>query len=143
MEPDFHNGQYLLVNKISYHFGSPNRGDVIIFRYPLDTEKIYIKRVIGLPGEIVEIKNGQIYINDKRLDEPDELDEIDYERNANYGPVQVPEDSYFVLGDNRPDSSDSRGGWYVPAENIVGKVWLCYWPPGEWGLSPAYSATLK
>jgi signal peptidase I len=145
MKPSFYDGQYLLVNKVSYHFGSPQRGDVIILHPPPAPEELYIKRIIGLPDEEVEIRDGRVYIDGNRLDEPDYLDEYPspYKAPYNYGPERVPEDSYFVLGDNRPISYDSHDWGFVPAENIVGKVWICYWPPGDWGLSPAYSATLE
>ena len=141
METSFHDGQYLLVNKLSYHFGSLERGDVIIFHYPPNPGQLYIKRIVGLPQERVEIRDGEVYINGKLLEEPICIHSTYPEGNNT--PMTVPPDEYFVLGDNRNHSSDSRSWGTVPRENIVGEVWLCYWPPGEWGLSPGYEATLR
>ncbi len=145
MEPSFHEGQRLLVNKVTYHFGSPQRGDVIIFHSPTNPSEAYIKRVIGLPGERVEIKQGDVYINGKLLQEPDYIPKT-YANSAN---TLVPPDRYFVLGDNRNHSNDSPDwvaiteGGAIPEEDIIGKVWLCFWPLSEWGLSPSYSATVE
>lgn len=135
MEPSFHNGQYLLVDKITYRFSSPDRGDVIIFHPPTAPNKLYIKRVIGCPGDEIEIKEGNIYINGDELEETPDFDQINYELDS----IIVPEDNYFVLGDNRDSSGDSHLGWTVPSDQIVGRVWIRYWPPGDWGLSPSYS----
>ncbi len=135
MEPNFHDGEYLLVNKLAYKLGHPQRNDVIIFRFPLDETKNYIKRVIGLPDEKVQIISGQVYINDVLVPEHYPINHADY----SWGPAVVPSGSYFVLGDNRPESSDSHYWGYVPARDIIGKSWLCYWPPGLWGLVPDYS----
>jgi signal peptidase I len=138
MDPSFHNGQYLLVNKASYHLHSPRRGDVIVFQYPLNPSELYIKRIIGLPGERVEIRNNQVYIDDELLEEPEYIPST-----PNRGsPITVPPDEYFVLGDNRNHSADSRAGWTVPRDNIIGKTWLSYWPPGDWGMSPTYAWSL-
>jgi signal peptidase I len=133
MEPSFHNGQYLVVNKAIYFFRAPQRGEVIVFYK--ESGLAYIKRIISLPGDVIEIKDGELYINGRLLQEPPYIPSDYY----SYGPKKIPPDCYFVLGDNRIHSSDSRGGWTVPREDIVGKAWLCYWPPGEWGLSPSYS----
>ena len=146
MEPSFHDGQYILANKLTYHFSSPKRGDVIIFHYPLNPSELYIKRVIGLPGERVEIVNGRVYIDEGKgsgfqlLEEPEYIPSIDYQMSPT--PV-LPPDEYFVLGDNRNNSSDSHVWGTVPRENIIGKTWLRYWPPSKWGLSPSYSFTLQ
>jgi signal peptidase I len=135
MEPSFHNGQYLLVNKAIYFFHAPQRGEAIVFYK--EPGLAYIKRVIGLPGDVIEIKDGELYINGKLLQEPPYIPPDCYHRYM--APEKILPDHYFVLGDNRNHSSDSRRGWTVPQEDIVGKVWLCYWPPDEWGLSPSYS----
>ncbi len=135
MEPNFHNGQYLLVNKLTYKIGHPERNDVIVFHFPLDETKNYIKRVIGLPGEKVEVKNGQVYVNDVLVPEAYEIHQAFY----NYGPTTVPADQYFVLGDNRPESSDSHFWGFVPMRDIVGKAWISYWPPSMWGIIPDYA----
>ena len=152
MEPYVHNGQDWLVNKISYHFHDPQRGDVIVLHAPDSEGTLLIKRVIGLPGDTIEVRDGQIYITE------DGKRTVLKEESANVAsplyqmsPVTVPPGEYFVLGDNRNNSADSHVGWVtskgvlthtVPRENIVGKAWLCYWPPSEWRLCPTYSWNL-
>ena len=130
MEPNFHDGQFLLINKLAYKLGDLERGDVIVFRYPRDPSRDFIKRIIGLPGETVEIINGQVYINGQMLG-------IDYHTNEasyNSGAVTLGPDDLFVLGDNRPNSSDSHSWGLLPRDNIIGRVILSYWPPSEWGV---------
>ena len=114
MEPSLHNEQVLIINKLTYTFGEPGRGDIIVFTPPHITnpENDYIKRIIGLPGETVEIKNGLVYINDEPLDEP----YISEPFNGSMDKITVPQDEYFVLGDNRNNSDDSEDGWTVPRE---------------------------
>lgn len=125
----------VLVNKFIYDFTSPKRGDIIVFAPPdsLGAEHDYIKRVIGLPGEIVEIKNGNIYINGKLLEEDYQHVKPDYE----YGPVRVPENALFVLGDNRNKSFDSHvwGSW-LTLDKVKGKAFLRYWPLDRFSLLP-------
>lgn len=135
MESNFHDGQYLVVNKLAYLLHPPERGDVIIFHPPTNPEKEYIKRLIGLPGETVEIREGYVYIDGRRLEEP-YISQVN--RHGSWGPSVVGQDEYFVLGDNRNNSSDSRSWGMVPRKNIFGKAWLSYWPPQEWGLVPHY-----
>jgi len=135
MEPSLHDGQRLLVNKAAYFFNEPEGGDIIVFHPPNNPRAApYIKRVIGLPGNTVEIKGGIVYVNDSPRDEP-------YTKPPNYTFPQkkIPEDNYFVLGDNRNNSNDSHNDWTVPRQNIIGKAWLSIWPPREWGLAPKYS----
>ncbi|TET37237.1 MAG: signal peptidase I [Dehalococcoidia bacterium] len=134
MEPSFHNGQYLAVNKAVYWFGDPQRGEVIVFRSLENPDRDLIKRVIALPGETVEIKEGRVYIDGAPLDEPYIIEEPDY----TYPSRQVPPDFYFVLGDNRNSSSDSHVWGMLPREYIIGKAWFCYWPLSEWQLVPTY-----
>ncbi len=134
MSPNFHEGQYLVVNRLVYRLHPPQRSDVIIFHPPINPEKEYIKRVIGLPGEEVEIEKGQIIINGHPLKET----YIAYPGQGSWGPAIVGEDEYLVLGDNRNNSSDSRSWGMLPRGNIIGKAWLSYWPPREWGLVPHY-----
>ena len=134
MEPSLHNGQYLLVNEMVYHFHPPQRGDIIVFHSPNNPGKDFIKRVIAIPGDTVEIRDGQVYINGEVIEEP----YISEPPNYTYPPTQVGEDEYFVLGDNRNHSSDSHIWGMVPRENIIGKAWLCYWPLSQWGLAPNY-----
>ncbi|HOK54445.1 MAG TPA: signal peptidase I [Armatimonadota bacterium] len=125
MEPNLRTGERILGNKFVYRFVPPRRGDVIIFRYPNDPSKTYIKRVIGLPGETVEIRNGQVYINNRCLHEsyvvyiPEPQD---------YGPKVISQHSLFVLGDYRDQSNDSRYWGELPMENLRAKAWLRYWP---------------
>lgn len=135
MEPNFHDGQFLLVNKIQYLLAPPQRGDVIIFRYPLNPKKNFIKRVIGLPGEKVEIRAGKVFVNGVRLQEEYPYNFADYD----YGPITVGADEYFVLGDNRPESSDSHSWGLLPTKDLIGKAWVSYWPPDEWGVVPHFS----
>ncbi|MDW8067567.1 MAG: signal peptidase I [Anaerolineae bacterium] len=134
MEPTLHNGQYLVVSKIVYHFVEPRRGDIVVFVPPNGTGEDYIKRIIGLPGERVEIRDGVVWINGYRLDEPYLTSGIPYTGAWTLGP-----DEYFVLGDNRANSSDSHAWGPLPRKNIIGKAWLCYWPPQYWGLVAHYA----
>lgn len=135
MEPSLYEGQYLVVNKVVYWFHPPRRGDVIIFHSPENDGHDLIKRVIATPGEYVEIKDGKVYIDGTPLEEPYIAEEPHYDRP----PQQVPADCYFVLGDNRNNSSDSHIWGTLPEENVVGKAWLCYWPISKWQVVPNYS----
>ncbi len=137
MENSFHDQQRLLIirDRVTYAFHEPERGDVIIFHPPGNQRGDYIKRIIGLPGDTVEIKMGSVYVNDTKLDEPYIKDPPNY----TYPLTDVPEDNYFVLGDNRNISSDSHNGWMLPRQNIIGRVWLSIWPPDRWEVVPKYS----
>jgi len=139
MEPNLYNGQRLLINKIAY--SNPQRGDIIIFPPPhvANPDKDFIKRIIGLPGELIEIKDGIVYINGSLLDEP----YIEDNASIDMSLTVVPDGEYLVLGDNRSNSQDSRFGWTVPGESIVGKAWLSIWPPKDWGLAPNYDLQLE
>ncbi|MBI4187760.1 MAG: signal peptidase I [Chloroflexi bacterium] len=123
MEPSLQLGQRLLVSKVSYYVGDPKRGDVIVFQPMVDSAEDWVKRVIGLPGDTVEVKNSQVYVNDVALDEPYIPEPPAYSLDK----VTVPANSYFVLGDNRNASNDSHNGWFVPHQNIIGKVWVSLW----------------
>jgi|CXWL01.1.fsa_nt_gi signal peptidase I len=164
MEPSMHNNQYLLVNKALYYrldlgrlhdvlpflpgdtdgerhlFRPPNRGDIVVFRFPLDPKRDFIKRVIGIPGDSVEIRDEKVFVNGTALVE----NYILATSNYMYGPKTVPPGRYFVLGDNRRNSYDSHA-WgsscgtvdqceFVPEENIIGQAWITYWPFDELGL---------
>jgi len=130
MEPNFQQGDCIMVSKVSYRSSGPQRGDVIVFNPPFDSQFPFIKRVIGLPGETVEIKDGKVSINGTTLGE-DEY--IAAQPNYTMSATQVPENEYFVLGDNRNNSTDSSRGWTVPRDNIIGKAWFIYWPPSKLG----------
>jgi signal peptidase I len=133
MLPSFHQGEFLMVNKLTYHFSDPRRGDVIVFWPPFQSDYPFIKRVIGVPGDLVEVKDGQVYVNGSLLEETP-----DKSLSSNDISVLVEKDHYFVMGDNRSNSRDSTYGWTVPRDNIIGKSWLTYWPLSDWGLSPKY-----
>ena len=135
MEPNFHDGQFLLVNKIEYSFRAPQRGDVIVFRYPNQPSRDFIKRIIGLPGDKVEIQSTQLIINNEPLRESYPLNHGSY----NYGPTTLGPEEYFVLGDNRNNSSDSHSWGTLPTKNIIGKAWLSYWPVQWMGVVPQFS----
>ncbi|HEC92184.1 MAG TPA: signal peptidase I [Candidatus Atribacteria bacterium] len=124
MEPTLHDRERLIANKISYRFESPERGEIIIFRPPIGIKRNYIKRIIGVPGDKIEIINGEVYLNDEKLEEP----YVKYKSFENLPAFIVPPDSYFVLGDNRSNSSDSRYWGFVPRKNVVAKAWIVFWP---------------
>ncbi len=129
MEPSLHNGEFVIVNKLAYKFGGPERGDVIVFRYPRDPEQEYIKRVIGLPGDTVRVSGGEVYVNNQVIDEPYIAASPRYQSQWS-----IPENSLFVLGDNRNNSSDSHNWGPVPMEHVIGKALFVYWPPDQWGV---------
>ncbi|MCL4360095.1 signal peptidase I [Patescibacteria group bacterium] len=131
MEPNFHNNEFILTNKLSYRLGDPKRGDVVIFKSPENKDIDFIKRVIGLPGEQVTLKDNGIYINGQRLDEPYLAPDV-YIFGESYlhegQTIIVPQGDYFVLGDNRPHSSDSREFGPIAKTDFIGKAVLRYWP---------------
>ena len=138
MYPTLDNGEYLLTNKVTYRFSQPQFGDIIIFRAPHNEEYEYIKRIIGLPGDKIKISKGKFYLNGVVLDESlylaDDIITFQERYLKENVEITVPPDSYFVAGDNRPHSSDSRDFGPVPEDNIVGKAWLRYWPPQSVGI---------
>ncbi|HHY18657.1 MAG TPA: signal peptidase I [Firmicutes bacterium] len=125
MEPTLKNGQRILVEKISYLFSGPNRGDIVIFQNPKDDSEFYIKRVVGISGDELLIDNGALYLNGSLLEEPFAKEPISFPLKARY---LVPEGYFFVLGDNRNHSADSRFVGAIPLKNLLGKVILIYWP---------------
>jgi signal peptidase I len=151
MVDNLHNGQYLIIDKLSYSpwitnlfgFGGPQRGDVIVFEPPNRPGEDYVKRIIALSGETVEIDRGQVIINGEPLHETFQP------RIGTYSmpPLVVPQGQIFVLGDNRNNSNDSHNWGSLPIENIVGRAWVSYWPPELWGTiprdQPAEQTTLK
>ena len=152
MQPTLNEGAYVLVNKLVYlrfqpkeligllpfvdveeedsvfAFHAPRRGEVIIFRYPRDITRDFVKRVVGVPGDTVELKQGQLYVNDALIDEP----YITSPDSRNVERLLVPENAYYVLGDNRRVSNDSRDWGPVPTDNIVGRAWVSFWPLDRW-----------
>jgi len=136
MTPGIMEGQRIFVNKAAYFFGEPERGDIVVFRKPdVNSDKPLIKRIIGLPGEVVTIEQGRVYINGGPLDEPYLRDTPLYMLAA----YPVPENHYFVLGDNRNGSYDSHYGWTVDRDVIIGKAWLSIWPLDTLGFAPNYA----
>lgn len=158
MEPTLETGQYLIINKAVYWkldaesvetfvpgiadqlgeqprflFGGPQRGDVIVFRYPKDLSRDFVKRIIAVPGDTIEIKQGKVYVNDEAVIEDYLLAQPNYfvEKQIISGR------NYFVLGDNRNNSSDSHVWGNVPLENIIGRAWIRYWPPEQWEFIPS------
>lgn len=133
MEPNLHGGQYLIISKVIYRLHPPRRGDIIVFHHPRNPNRDLIKRVVGLPSETVEIRQGQVYIDDAHLKEPYVAYPGRYSVRYELGA-----DDFFVLGDNRPNSDDSHSWGVLKRDQIVGKAWISYWPPGEWGGVPHY-----
>ncbi|OGY93039.1 MAG: signal peptidase I [Candidatus Komeilibacteria bacterium RIFCSPLOWO2_01_FULL_53_11] len=126
MEPSFHTKEYLIIDEISYRFNDPARGDVVVMRYPRDTRQYFIKRVMGLPGERIKIINGVVFTDNEPLDESYLSEEL-----KSYGSMEeltLGEDEYFVLGDNRANSLDSRVFGPVQRRFIVGRAWIRGWP---------------
>lgn len=134
MQPNLFEGEYVVVNRLAYLLTEPERGDIIVFRFPLDPSRRYIKRVIGLPGDTIVAKGGEIYVNEVQLTEPYLATEVTYE-----GEWIVPAENLFVLGDNRNNSLDSKNWGNLPFDNVIGKAILVYWPPSELGLIPHYN----
>jgi signal peptidase I len=135
MLPNIEDGEWVMVSKASYFFSDPERGEVVVFDPPNDSEFPYIKRIIGLPGETVEVKDGKVLINNVAIDESYIKEPPHYTMAAR----EIPADEYFVLGDNRNNANDSHRGWTVPRDSIIGKAWFVYWPPGKWQLVKHYS----
>lgn len=136
MEPTLQNGDNLIVDKITYRFNDPLRFDIIVFPFKYKEDTFYIKRIIGLPGETVQITNdGEIYINDELLKEGYGKEVMLDPGNA-YTPITLGEDEYFVLGDNRNNSSDSRSSsvGVIHRDDIIGRAWLRIWPFSEFGI---------
>jgi signal peptidase I len=124
MEPNFYDKEYLVIDEISYRFNNPQRGEVIILKNPNDRHFYFIKRVIGLPGEKIAVLNGRVFINDKQLEE----NYIKSFSHDDYGPTTLADDEYFVMGDNRNNSSDSRYFGPLNRQDIIGRVWVRGWP---------------
>lgn len=130
MEPNLHAGQRVIVEKISYHFHPPRRGDIVVLRLPEQRGNFLIKRVVGLPEETIEVRDQQVFIDGQPLSEPYLDRTIRYSMSSRL----IPEDSVFVLGDNRDFSNDSRSFGPVPLSNVIGRAWIRYWPLDQVGL---------
>ena len=138
MEPNFHDGDYLIIDEISYRLDEPKRGDVIIFRYPKNTKEFFIKRIVGLPGERVKIEDSRITIYNNENQEGTTLDEDIYiplstKTTGSYDTI-LKNDEYYVLGDNRNASADSRIWGVLEEHFIVGKAWIRAWPVGDFSV---------
>lgn len=136
MDPTLHIGDRLLVEKVSYHFHPPQRGDIVVFEPPPQLqavgyrpEQAFIKRVIGLPGDTITVHNGQVYRNHHPLTETYILASPNYEMSS----VTVPNNTLFVMGDNRNDSNDSHIWGFLPIQNVIGHATVRFWPPDGWG----------
>jgi len=130
MEPNLHTDQRLVIEKISYRFHGPRRGDIVVLKLPDHSDELLIKRVIALPGERIEIRDGNVYIDGALLDEP----YLDQRTPGTMASQVIPPLHVFVLGDNRMASNDSRAFGPVPLDDILGKAWASYWPPSELGV---------
>ncbi len=130
MEPSFQDGDYVIVNKLAYRNGELERGDVIVFPYPLNREEDFIKRIIGLPGDRIEVIRGGVFINGVRIDE----DYLLGDARGDYEEIIVPQGTVFVMGDNRNDSSDSRVWGPLTIDEIIGRAIFRYWPINSFGI---------
>jgi signal peptidase I len=142
MAPLLSDQERIFINKFVYRFEPIDRGDVVVFWYPLDRSKSFIKRVVGLPGEMVEIRKGMVYVNGVSLPEP--YVPPQYEDLSDFGPTRVPDDNYFVMGDHRISSNDSRVFGPVASHYIYGRAVFAYWPVDHFGsLSPTSTTEAK
>jgi len=130
MEPTLYGHQRLIIEKLSYHFHPPQRDDIVVVRVDGFGKEMLIKRVIGLPGEKVEVRDGKVFINDVPLSEP----YLDKTMRGQYPPTIIPKDTIFVMGDNRNNSNDSRSFGPVAIKDVVGRAWLRYWPLSDFSL---------
>lgn len=133
MNPTLLDGEYLIINNVTYLLDEPEKGDIVVFRHPRNDLNL-IKRVIGVPGDHIEISNGTVWVNGEAQEEPFTAESTNYN-----GSWDVPEGEFFVLGDNRNNSSDSHSWGYLPEENLLGKALFVYWPPSDWGQVEHYA----
>ena len=133
MEPNLHDAEYVIIDKVTYLFGAPQRGDIVVFAREGEPKDL-IKRVIGLPGETIEVSGGAVLVDGVPLDEPYLTPSV-----YTYPARQLGEGEYFVMGDNRANSSDSRTFGPIRPSNIVGRAWVIYWPPSSWAAVPHYT----
>lgn len=141
MAPNFHSGHYLIIDEISYRFKDPARGDVVVLRYPLQPKRFFLKRIIGVPGDTVTIRDGVVFITNQEFPRGIQIDEPYHDQKTLptgvYGNVTLGEGEYYVLGDNRMASSDSRSWGILPRENIVGRAFLRLFPFSKMAFTPA------
>ena len=135
MEPNFATGQFLIVSRVNYLLGEPKRGDIVVFHFPGDTSQDYIKRIIGLPGDVIEFRNTQLFVNGIEVNEP-YINEPCTESRCRDQRWEVGANQFFVLGDNRNRSQDSRSNvvGLVDRQYVVGEALVRYWPPSDWGI---------
>jgi len=138
MVPLLSDQERIFVNKFVYRFEPIQRGDVVVFWYPLDRSKSFIKRVVALPGELVEMRDGKLYVDGQLL--PEQFVPREYMDGSSFGPYTIPDDQYFVMGDHRSSSNDSRVFGPVPREAIYGKAVFAYWPFDRFGVIPETGA---
>ena len=140
MRPVLMEGDRIFVDKISYRFREPERGDIVVFRYPLDRKKDFVKRLVALGKETLEIRDGQLYVNGQRLEKPTSIAERFYYNRPDWDfgkrgqAIAVPEGHLFVLGDNSAQSSDSRNWGFVPRKEVIGRAVIIWWPPKRFRL---------
>lgn len=134
----FLDGEYFLTNKITYKFNEPKKGEVVVFKAPQNEDYDYIKRIIAIPGDTIKIREGKVYVNGELLDESAYLTPDSFTSAGHFlkegEEISTPQGKYFVLGDNRNHSSDSREWGFVPFKNIIGKAWFRYWPINKLGV---------
>ncbi len=143
MEPTLHNQEFVVVDKAAYLFHEPARGDIVVFQYPLDPRTYYVKRIVAVPGDILSVIGEQVIVDGVTLNEPYINKDDVFNPYPSFTRHIITPNSYFVMGDNRGDSSDSRQWGLVPRDNIVGRVAFVYWPFGQnnFGLLPDVSGT--
>jgi len=142
MKPNLHINDRILAYKFLYDINDVKRGDIIVFKFPLNPKQNFIKRAIGLPGDEIRIKDKKVYVNGKLLNEPYVVHNDPWNSGFprdEYGPIKVPPDSLFMMGDNRDSSDDSRYWGFVPAKNIIGQAFFLYWPPWRMRIIKGYS----
>jgi signal peptidase I len=139
MQPNLHEGEYVIVDKVSYAFRQPERGEIVVLKNPNPGQPDLIKRIIGLPGETLAVSGGQVSVNGQPLSEP----YIRQPMASDFPAKQLEAGQYFVMGDNRNNSEDSRAFGARPASDLVGRAWIIYWPPADWQIlsRPSYAAS--
>jgi len=130
MEPRIDSDEYVLINALAYRLGPPQRGEIVAFRHERSAPSVYLKRVVGLPGEHVAIAQGTVYVDGRALAEP----YVHFRDRRSYATVAVPPAAYYVLGDNRANSDDSRAWGFVPTQDLIGRATFAIWPMPRFGI---------